>query len=84
MKDWALSEARKRFSAVVNAALTGVPQRITRRGKPAVVVLSVDDYERLCHTAGEPTPTFIDHLLAVPQGEEEFKRTPIALRDLDF
>jgi prevent-host-death family protein len=48
MTDWQLQDAKNRFSAVVDAALSGFPQRVTRRGKPAVVVLSVDEYERLC------------------------------------
>ena len=48
MTDWQLQDAKNRFSAVVDAALSGFPQRVTRRGKPIVVVLSVDEYERLC------------------------------------
>ncbi|MCE8440088.1 type II toxin-antitoxin system Phd/YefM family antitoxin, partial [Rhodovulum sulfidophilum] len=44
---WTLQDAKNRFSAVVEAALAGVPQEVTRRGKPAVVVLSADDYRRL-------------------------------------
>ena len=40
MNEWPLQEARNRFSAVVDAAVAGEPQRVTRRGKPAVVVLS--------------------------------------------
>ena len=34
MVDWQLQDAKNRFSAVVDAALTGHPQRVTRRGKP--------------------------------------------------
>ena len=40
-------DAGDRFSAVVDAAIAGDPQRVTRRGKPAVVVLAVEEYERL-------------------------------------
>ena len=47
MTDWPLQDAKNRLSAVVDAALAGDPQRVTRRGKPAVVVLAVDEYERL-------------------------------------
>ena len=47
MTEWSLQDAKNRFSAVVDAALTGKPQRVTRRGKPVVVVLAVDEYERL-------------------------------------
>lgn len=44
---WTLQEAKNRFSAVVEAALRGPAQWVTRRGKPAVVVLSVEEYQRL-------------------------------------
>ena len=47
MSEWSLQDAKNRFSAVVDAALQGEPQRVTRRGKPAVVV--VEEYERLRH-----------------------------------
>ena len=36
---WTLQDAKNRFSAVVDAAMAGQPQQVTRRGKPAVVVL---------------------------------------------
>ena len=49
MDAWALQDAKNRFSAVVNAAMAGTPQQVTRRGKPAVVVLAAEEYERLWH-----------------------------------
>ena len=73
MNDWPLQEARNRFSAVVDAAVAGEPQRVTRRGKPAVVVLSVEEYERLSHLEKAKAPTFTDLLLAIPQDDEEFE-----------
>ena len=35
---WPLQDAKNKFSALVNAALAGEPQQVTRRGQPAVVV----------------------------------------------
>ena len=49
MDAWPLQDAKNRFSAVVNAAMAGIPQQVTRRGKPAVVVLAAEEYERLRH-----------------------------------
>ena len=47
--EWPLQDAKNKFSALVNAALAGAPQRVTRRGQPAVVVvLAAEEYERLC------------------------------------
>ena len=73
MNEWPLQDARNKLSAVVNAAVAGDPQRVTRRGKPAVVVLSVEEYERLCRLEKAKAPTFTDLLLAIPQDDEEFE-----------
>jgi len=43
---WQLQEAKACFSEVVRRA-EGRPQRVTVRGKDAVVVLSAQDYARL-------------------------------------
>ena len=48
---WTVQDAKNRFSAVVEAPLSGIPQQVTRRGKPAVVVLSADDYAHLLERA---------------------------------
>ena len=84
MSDWALQDAKNRFSAVVNAAIEGTPQRVTRRGKPAVVVISADEYERLRHLEKAKAPTFPELLLAMPQDDGEFQRIRIGLRPTDF
>ena len=34
MVSWTLQDAKNRLSAVVNAALEGAPQTVTRRGGP--------------------------------------------------
>ena len=99
MAEWTLHDAKNSFAAIVDAALTGDPQRITREGKPAVVVLSADEYTRLCGhrqvspptqdnaTTQEDIPSFVDHLLAIPQGGPEdfgFERLPLKPRSVDF
>jgi prevent-host-death family protein len=40
MPVWTLQDAKNRFSAVVDAAARGEPQKVTRRGKWVSVVLS--------------------------------------------
>lgn len=84
MVDWALQDAKNRFSALVNAAIEGTPQRVTRRGKPAVVVISADEYERLRHLEKAKAPTFPELLLAMPQDDGEYERIRIGLRPTDF
>ena len=84
MVEWPLQDAKNRFSAVVDAALAGNPQQVTRRGKPVVVVLAVDEYERLRHMEKAAAPSFADLLLAMPQDGEEFDRLDLAARPMDF
>lgn len=84
MTEWALQDAKNRFSAVVSAAIEGTPQRVTRRGKPAVVVIAQEEYERLRHLEKAKAPSFADLLLAMPQDDGEFERTGISLRPTDF
>lgn len=84
MHDWALHDAKNRFSALVNAALAGHPQRVTRRGKPAVVVLAADEYQRLRHLEQTHAPTFAELLLDIPQDDQEFERLSLPARPLDL
>jgi len=79
---WTLQDAKNRFSEVVDAALGGRPQEVTRRGKPAVVVLSATDYARLVLDAGQNRGSFTDHLLAFPGGS--FDRAGTRPRDVSF
>lgn len=67
---WSFRDARNRFSAVVDAALAGTPQEVTRHGKPAVVVLSAAQYRHLLADAQAGRGSFVDHLLAFPGLEE--------------
>ena len=44
---WKLGEAKARFSEVVRLAASGQPQRVTVHGRDTVVVLGVDEFDRL-------------------------------------
>jgi prevent-host-death family protein len=46
---WRLQDAKARFSEVVRLAQQTGPQRVTVRGRDAVVVLSSREYDRLRH-----------------------------------
>jgi prevent-host-death family protein len=45
--EWQLQDAKARFSEVFRLARARGPQRITKHGKEAVVVLPAEEYERL-------------------------------------
>lgn len=81
---WNLQQAKTRFSTVVADALSGRPQHVTRRGKPAVVVLSEADYAQLLAAARAGRESFVDHLLAFPADDTPLPRARAAARDVGF
>ena len=50
---------------------------MTRRGQPAVIVLAVDEYERLCRLEKVNAPSLAELLLDIPQDDGEFYRLPL-------
>ena len=44
---WKLQDAKARFSELVNNALEGSPQLVTKHGEKAVVVIAYKDYTHL-------------------------------------
>lgn len=79
---WTVQDAKNKFSAVVDAALAGTPQQASRRGKPAVVIVSADEYYRLLQGAVQARDSFADHLLAFPGGD--VPRAQVVARDVSF
>lgn len=82
--EWRLQDAKTQFSQVVEAALRGEPQHITRRGRKAVVVLSEQAFEALRQHARDGDSGFVAHLLAMPKDDMAVERIPTALRDIDL
>jgi prevent-host-death family protein len=81
---WRLQDAKNQFSKVVDAALHGEPQHVTRRGRDAVVVVAAADYQRMLRHERADSPGFVAHLLAMPQDDGEFSRANLGLRDTEF
>ena len=84
MAEWTLQDAKNKFSTLVNDALAGEPQHVTRRGKPAVVVLAVDEYERLRRMERADAPTFAELLLEMPQDDQGFERMSVPARQSEL
>jgi antitoxin Phd len=80
---WSVQDAKNRFSEVVEAARRK-PQTVTKHGKPAVVVVAADEYERLRKLEHLKAPTFAELLLAMPTGGEEIERLEGCMRDPGF
>lgn len=85
---WQLQTAKAQLSELVEAALRGEPQRITRRGKDAVMVLSEKTYVALKTSAKSDAPDFVAHLLAMPRqrvaraADATEPRAKLKLRDI--
>ena len=47
MRTWQLQEARSRFSELVSEALTQGPQRVTRHGRSAVIIVSEEQWNEI-------------------------------------
>ena len=82
-RNWSVQDAKNRFSEVVEAARRE-PQTVTKHGKPTVVVVAVDEYERLHKLQQLKAPSFAELLLAMPTDGEEFDRLEERMREPGF
>lgn len=57
---WKLEDAKARFSEVVRRAHSQGPQHVTVRGRESVVVISVEELERL--TKAAPKKPFVEFM----------------------
>ena len=80
---WSVQDAKNRFSEVVEAAQHR-PQTVTKHGKPAVVVVAANEYERLRRLEHMKAPSFAELLLAMPSDGKEFARLEGSMREPGF
>jgi antitoxin Phd len=65
---WQLQEAKNKLSEVVDNALKGEPQIISRRGTETAVILSVSDYKKLVLDRKKLSDFFHDSPLSGVEG----------------
>jgi antitoxin Phd len=81
-KEYSIADARRNLPGVVNAVEAGAEVRLTRRGKPVAVVVSVDEYERLKQKRARFAEAFGEFRKQFPESSEGIeKRYWGALRD---
>lgn len=81
---WSLHHAKNQLSSLVEAAARGKPQLVTKHGRPAAVVLAVEEYRRLKALEAHARPSFAEQLLALPQDDGTFERIELAPRTAEF
>jgi antitoxin Phd len=67
---WQLQEAKNKFSNLVDKARHDGPQVVTKHGKEAVVIIAIEDYQKL----NKPTSDLISF----------FKKSPLSDINLDL
>lgn len=80
---WSVQDAKNRFSELIEVARRN-PQTVTKHGKPAVVIVAADEYERLRRLQRLKAPSFPEMLLSMPQGDFAFERLRAKPRDVEF
>ena len=67
---WQLQEAKNKFSNLVDKARHDGPQIVTKHGKESVVIIAIEDYQKL----NKPTSDLISF----------FKKSPLSDINLDL
>ena len=67
---WQLQEAKNKFSNLVDKARRDGPQVVTKHGKESVVIIAIEDYQKL----NKPTSDLISF----------FKKSPLSDINLDL
>ena len=82
--DWKLGEAKAQFSKVIRLAAAGQPQRVTVRGRNAVVVVAADEFDRL--RARKAAASLHDLLSQSPLSRLEFGGESVRgpIREVEF
>jgi len=83
MSTVSVKDAKAGFSALVDEAAGGGFVTVTRHGKPAAVLVSVQAAEAAKKALDKPRANFGDFLLSFPGGIE-FERSTTKMRDVDL
>ncbi len=78
-----LKDAKADFSAYVEEAANGEFVTVTRHGKPAAVIVSVEAAEAARKALKTPRPNFGEFLMTYP-GPAELEQNPSPMREIDF
>lgn len=79
---WQLQDAKNKFSNLVDKAQHNGPQVVTKHGKDAVVILSIEEYKKLI----KPKKSLLKFFQSSPLAREkvDFKRNKDLPRDIEL
>ena len=79
---WQLQDAKSKFSQLVENAMQDEPQFVTKHGHKAVVVLSIENYEKIT----KPKNSLVSFLRSSPLvgAELDLSRTKDFPRDMEL
>jgi prevent-host-death family protein len=81
MNKWQLHEAKNKLSNIIDIAMHGKPQCITKRGEEAVMVIGMKDYQKLT----KQKLSFSEFLLNGPKFDElEIERVRGKAREVEL
>jgi antitoxin Phd len=80
---WKLEDAKARFSELVRRARSEGPQRVTVRGKDAVVVIAAEELDRLLLEPGATLP-FVAFLESLAVEGLDLEREPDRGREVEL
>lgn len=66
MSKWQLHDAKAKLSELIELALSEGPQVITRHGRERVVILSIEEFQKL----EAAKPDFREYLLSGPKSDD--------------
>ena len=82
MKSWQLQEAKSKFSQLVDLAMQGTTQIVTKRGVEAIAIISVSELRSL--KKSKRKHGLVDALMAGPNIDIDLTRSNEKIRDLQF
>ena len=71
MTSWQLQGSQEPFQRCGRGRSHRRAPRSHSQGKPVVVVLAYEEYQRLRESKAEDTPSFVSHLMTIPKGTDE-------------
>lgn len=80
---WKLEDAKARFSELVRRARSEGPQRVTVRGRDAVVVIAAEEFDRSQPQAAQPVP-FVAFMESLDVDGLDLTREPDFGRDVNL